>query len=142
MDRTTETEKQQKNDLLERNRIHYQWVLGSIRRLRFFFCGLVFAMLSFALQYRVESSNKLVLSIEVMSWILLAVAGYLSLRDCGGFTEDLNEDTFIGLSPKLRKIMWWCFLGAIILLILAKGINSFVSSKADTHNKTLKRDAA
>jgi hypothetical protein len=45
----------------------------------------------------------------------------LSLRDASGFVAMNTEIVFEGLSPARRRLMWWCFLLAIILLMSAQG---------------------
>jgi len=114
-------------DLKERERIHYNWVLESTKRLRFFFCGLVFAILSFSIQFSSSSGIRTLVAFELASWIMLVYVGYLSLRECGGFQSKYNEDSFVGLTPKERLKMWRWFIGAIALLAMVKGINAYLS---------------
>jgi len=135
--RNNETENLVTSDRLERERIRYQWMLDSIRRLRFFFCGLVFAMLSFSLQFQVESPSKLIIGFEFGSWILLAITGFYALKDCGGFAIKLTEDVFEGLKPKERKRMWQVFFGAIVLLMFAKGLDAYMVKVDKTHNNQI-----
>jgi hypothetical protein len=108
------------DELMVRERLRYQWMLDSVSKFRLFFAGLVFAMLSFSVQFSVGSPNRAVKWCQVAAWLLLLATGALSLRDAGGFVSKNTQDVFDGLRPKLRRIMWGCFLLALILLISAR----------------------
>lgn len=75
------------DDLFERDRIHYQWMLQSISRFRLFFAGLVFATLSFSVQFAIDSGNTIVNTLQSSAWICLLVTGVLALRDAGGLVS-------------------------------------------------------
>ncbi len=109
---------------LENEKIRYEQMLGAVYKFRFFFVGLVFAMLSFAMQYPVSVPVGFIKNIEFVSWLLLIYTGFLALRDCGGFSSLLTEKTLEGLTPFWRSVMWKAFLTSVILLFLAKAMDS------------------
>src|SRR6266705_4566961 len=92
-----------------RDRLRYQSMLDSITKFRLFFAGLVFAMLSFSVQFSVVSANRAVKWCQLAAWLLLLATGVLALRDAGGFVAKNTEAAFEGLSPTVRGLMWWCF---------------------------------
>ncbi len=108
-----------RDDRLNRDRIHYEWMLASIARFRLFFAGLVFAILSFSIQFAMvpKANASLVNTIHVIAWLLLIAVGFLALRDAGGFVSKHTEETFNGLSSCWRKAMWGMFAIALLLLI-------------------------
>jgi hypothetical protein len=61
-----------------RERIRYQWMLDSVSKFRFFFAGLVFAMLSFSVQFAIYTTDRVARWCQALSWALLAVTGMLS----------------------------------------------------------------
>ena len=91
--------------------------------------GLLFAVLSFALQFPVKSSHLAIKIVEAASWVLLAVTAALTLRDCGGLRARLTERTLEGLSPRLRVTMWWVVSAGVILLLAAKIADSFLAAR-------------
>jgi len=58
MDIKEDVDANAKEDLLVRDRIRYQWMLESVAKFRFFFAGLVFAMLSFSVQFAVQTTDR------------------------------------------------------------------------------------
>src|SRR5438445_2823086 len=113
-------EAQNREDLLARERIRYQWMLESVSKVRLFFAGLVFAMLSFSVQFAVATENRAAKGCQLAAWILLLLTGMLSVRDAGGFVTKHTQDKFDGLSPAIRRRMWWCFVIAVVLLMSAR----------------------
>ena len=111
---------QNREDLLARERIRYQWMLESVSKVRLFFAGLVFAMLSFSVQFAVATENRAAKGCQLAAWILLLLTGMLSVRDAGGFVTKHTQDKFDGLSPAIRRLMWGCFLLALVLLMTAR----------------------
>ena len=108
------------DELIARERLRYQWMLDSVSKFRLFFAGLVFALLAFSIQFSVGSSNRAVKWCQLAAWLLLLATGTLSLRDAGGFVAKNTQDVFDGLRPNLRRIMWGCFLLALVLLMSAR----------------------
>jgi hypothetical protein len=108
------------DDLMARDRLRYQWMLDSVSKFRLFFAGLVFATLSFSVQFSVASTNRVANWSQFVAWLLLLLTGVLSLRDAGGLVAKNTQDVFEGLSPALRRCMWACFLLAMILLMGAR----------------------
>lgn len=49
-----------REELAARERIRYQWMLDSVSRFRFFFAALVFAMLSFSIQFAIQTTDRVV----------------------------------------------------------------------------------
>ena len=109
-----------REDQMARDRARYQWMLDSVSKFRLFFAGLVFAMLSFSVQFAVATTNRAAKGCQLAAWILLLLTGMLSLRDAGGFVTKNTQDVFEGLSPTMRRRMWACFVLAIILLMSAR----------------------
>src|SRR2546428_13645348 len=112
--------KGQKDDLMAAGPLRYQWMLDSVSKFRLFFAGLVFAILSFSVQFSVVTANRAAKGCQLAAWILLLVTGMLSVRDAGGFVTKNTQDVFEGLSPSTRWRMWACFLLAIVLLMSAR----------------------
>jgi|AntRauTorcE11898_2_1112593.scaffolds.fasta_scaffold04719_6 hypothetical protein len=106
--------------ILESERIHYSWMLNSIQRFRLFFCGLVFAVLSFSLQVGFDALPTSARVLYTCAWTSLLGAGVLALREAGGFRTKDTEESFEGMSPRWRKAMWALFLAGIALLGGAK----------------------
>lgn len=79
-------------------RVRYQWMLDSVSKFRLFFVGLVFAILSFSVQFSIVTGNRAAKGCQVAAWILLLATGMLSLRDAGGFVTRYTQDKFDGLS--------------------------------------------
>src|SRR5207245_4871214 len=65
-------------------RVRYQWMLETLGKFRLFFAGLVFAMLSFSVQFSIVTANRAVTWCQFAAWLLLLVTGALALRDAGG----------------------------------------------------------
>lgn len=108
------------DDQRARMRMRYQWMLQSMTKFRFFFAGLVFAILSFTVQFSIRPASPLVNWLQGSAWVLLLMTGVLALRDAGGFVTRYTEDVFGGLKPCFRGVMWGLFVGAIILLAAAR----------------------
>ena len=115
----------QKDDLMAAGPLRYQWMLDSVSKFRLFFAGLVFAILSFSVQFSVATANRAAKGCQLAAWILLLLTGMLSLRDAGGFVAKNTDDVFEGLSPAVRRLMWACFLLAIILLMSARFLSDW-----------------
>ncbi len=86
-------------------------------RYRLFFCSLVFAILSFAIQFSVKSDCNLLRVLEGCGWIFLLLCGFLSIRELGGFRL---KNIYIGLSPKWQFAKYALFVVAMLLLIISK----------------------
>jgi len=107
-------------NLIARERIRYQWMLEHIAKFRFFFVALVFAMLSFSVQFSVQGTNRAGMWCQAAAWLLLLLTGVFALRDAGGLVAKYTEDAFEGLKPATRQTMWMCFLLAVVLLTVAR----------------------
>ena len=105
-----------REDFAARERIRYQWMLDGVSKFRFFFAGLVFAMLSFSAQFAVQTTDRAAKWCQLLSWVVLALTGILALRDAGGLVAKNTENTFEGLNPGTRRFMWACFLLGVVLL--------------------------
>src|SRR5712691_4581144 len=121
----TDREDRGREDLMARDRLRYQWMLDSVSKFRLFFAGLVFAMLSFSIQFSVVTANRAATWCQLAAWLLLLLTGMLSLRDAGGFVAKNTQDVFEGLPPAVRRLMWACFLLAIILLMSARFLSDW-----------------
>ena len=60
-------------------------MVESVYKFKFFFVGLVFAILSFSMQFPVKTEIIIIRTTEIISWLLLLVTGYFAIKDCGGF---------------------------------------------------------
>jgi len=98
----------------------HQWTLDSLQRFRLFFSGLVFAILSFSIQFAIQQADVVVKWLQGTAWFFLLFAGFFALKDAGGFVSEYNERSFDGLKPKTRIIMWVLFALSIILLGVAR----------------------
>jgi hypothetical protein len=101
-------------------RIRYEWMLASLQKFRLFFAGLVFAILSFSVQFAIKPSNNFTALFQLFSWLSLLLTGILALRDAGGFFSEYTERAFQGLKPEMRHLMWILFVSAIFMLILVR----------------------
>ena len=102
------------------------WNLERVRNIYkfdFFFTGLVFAIVSFAIQFPVKNKSWILKIVEGFSWLLFIIAGICSLYVCGGF---ITRHTEIVLKkreariPKVRFCMWLFFIAAILVLVIVK----------------------
>ena len=92
--------------------------LESAAKFRFFFAGLVFAILSFAIQFPVKSPEFYLKLTEAASWGLIAVTGLFALVDIGGFS--LSSEANNRLPRFARVAMWSCFFLGVVLLLVSK----------------------
>jgi ABC-type transport system involved in cytochrome c biogenesis permease component len=120
MSEKSDADPKAREDFAARERIRYQWMLESVSKFRFFFAGLVFAMLSFSVQFAVQTTDRAARWCQALSWIFLALAGMLALRDAGGLMAKNTERIFDGLDPRTRQFMWICFILAVVLLAAAR----------------------
>ena len=98
-------QKGQEDDRVARDRIRYQWMLDSVSKFRLLFVGLVFAILSFSVQFSVAIANRAAKGCQLAAWILLLLTGMLSLRDAGGFVAKNTDDVFCRLQETLPVAM-------------------------------------
>jgi len=98
-----------------------------IYKFQFFFTGLVFAILSFSIQYSTNNENIIIKFIEISSWIFLFVSGIFSIKNIGGFVlDDTNKyQKDIYLNKKERFTMWITFVLGVIFLLVSKIWNMF-----------------
>jgi hypothetical protein len=94
-------------------------------KFRFFFVALVFAILSFAVQFPTSTSSVWLKLVEATAWIGLAASGLLALVDVGAFRIIRHSTGY--LAPFGRVLMWFFFLIAIAALLVAKIWASFNS---------------
>ena len=107
------------DDIKENEKIRYRIMLESVYKFRFFVVGLIFAILSFAMQFPVKINHLYFFKLfEIGAWILLVIAGFYAIRDCGGFAKKMTEKVVEGLEPRQRSIMWKCFFLAIVFLLI------------------------
>lgn len=98
----------------------------SLTKYRFYFSGLVFAILSYSIQKPIDSPLIWLNILESASWLLFATSGIMSLKECGGLSKKLTEgNVYQGLSPNLRLTMYVLFLIALGLLVLPRIIAKF-----------------
>lgn len=99
----------------------------SIYKFHFFFTALVFAILSFAIQFPVSSNHPWIKIIEATSWLLIAATALLALKQVGGFAPIDTLQYHQGLSIRWRRIMWFLFSVGVGLLLTAKIANSLIT---------------
>ena len=95
-------------------------------KFRFFFVGLVFAILSFAIQFPVKGVDFHLKLTEAISWGLITITGLFALIDIGGFALS-SDHSKCRLSKFARIVMWACFLVGVVLLLASKTWASFQS---------------
>ena len=101
-------------------------VHDSLTKYRFYFSGLVFAILSYSIQKPIDSLLIWLNILESASWLLFAASGIMSLKECGGLSKKLTEgNVYQGLSPNLRLTMYVLFLIALGLLVFPRIIAKF-----------------
>lgn len=98
----------------------------SIYKFHFFFTALVFAILSFAVQFPVSSENLWIKIMEVVSWVLIAATALLALKQVGGFAPIDTMEYHQGLNIRWRKVMWFLFFVGVWMLLIAKILNSLL----------------
>lgn len=110
----------------ELKRAETEWDLERLRNIYkfdFFFAGLVFAIVSFAMQFPIKSHCLYLRIAEAVSWVLFLAVGICALYVCGGF---LTRHTHGALQkrheclPKVRCWMWRFFVVAIGILAIVK----------------------
>ena len=100
----------------------------SIYKFHFFFAGLVFAILSFAIQFPVKGDTVWIKIIEAISWTTIGLTGILALKQIGGFSLEDTIEYHQGLKKNWRILMWTLFLCGIILLLFSKIVSSITSA--------------
>lgn len=118
-------ENQSKESLRTETEVHLEKV-RSISKFHFFFTSLVFAILSFAIQFPVSDEREWIKVTEALSWIAMGITGLIALKQIGGFSLEDMEQYNSGLSKNWRLLMWVLFVTGVFLLLLAKISNSFV----------------
>jgi hypothetical protein len=103
----------------------------SIYKFHFFFTALIFAILSFAIQFPVETDYVWIKILEVISWAIIAFTALLSLKQLGGFSSEDTLKFHSGLGKVWRYLMWILFVAGVILLLTAK-----IMSSLNNINKT------
>lgn len=116
-----------KEGIRQDTEVHLEKV-RAVYKFHFFFTGLIFAILSFAIQYPVKNSFVWIKIIESISWILLSMTCLLSLKNIGGFSLEDTNRYHKGLNKEWRKLMWVFFCAGIVLLLAAKICNNFISA--------------
>jgi len=98
-------------------------IVRNIYKFNFFFAGLVFAIVSFAMQFPIRSACLILRIAESFSWVLFLITGICALYVCGGFvtrhTDPVLEKREERL-PLVRFWMWILFVAAIIILATVK----------------------
>lgn len=101
----------------------------NIYKFDFFFAGLVFAIVSFAMQFPIKSACLGLRIAESISWISFLAVGICALYVCGGFiirhTDPVLEKRQ-EIIPKVRCWMWSFFVVAVVILALVKIIDLVV----------------
>jgi hypothetical protein len=103
---------------IEREKTNHRVSVESAVKFKFFFVGLVFAILSFAIQFPLKSTYPALKISEASSWGLMAITGILALVEIGGFS--VSETSTNGLTRWGRVAMWGCFLLGLLLLLASK----------------------
>ena len=80
---------------------------------------MIFAILSFAIQFPVASGNNIIKILEATSWGLLAATAILALIQIGGFSIK-DTEAYPDLSGGWRVAMWCFFVSGLVLLICVK----------------------
>jgi len=101
----------------------------AIHKFKFFFAGLVFAVLSFVIQFPVKTNHFWIKVLESSSWVLFGSVALLALRNIGGFSlEDTNKGAYrTGLAKTWMFIMWLLFFFGVTAILVAKIATSFVA---------------
>jgi len=99
-----------------------------LRKFYFFLTGLIFAILSLAVQHPTPTSYTITKVIEILGWIFILCAGLLSLREIGAFLmRDIDHQP---LSQRGRKWLWYLFVIGIALLMVTRILGSFENIKS------------
>jgi hypothetical protein len=114
-----------KDDKKENSEL-YRLNLQYLMRFHFFFTGLTFAILSFSMQYSINTSIIYIKIAEIFAWFLLLILGILGLKEIGGFAVKNIGKVLERLGTIGRLIMWTFFTGALFILVIARAINSFL----------------
>ncbi|MDD4980931.1 MAG: hypothetical protein PHC54_06680 [Candidatus Omnitrophica bacterium] len=95
----------------------------NIYKFNLFFTGLVFAIVSFAMQFPVKSACLELRIAEGCSWALFLITGICALYVCGGFVTKHTDSVLRKREEKLPLIrfwMWVLFIVAIVVLAIVK----------------------
>jgi hypothetical protein len=117
-----EMQRDERKEEAELYRLNLQYLM----RFYLFFVGLVFAILSFSMQYSIKTPYIYIKSAEIVAWFLLLISGLLGLKEIGAFTIKNSGKVLERLGPFARFIMWIFFSGALLILVITRAINSFL----------------
>lgn len=114
---------------VELKRAEIEWDLERVRNIykfNFFFTGLVFAIVSFAMQFPVKSACLGLRIAEGFSWVLFLITGFCALYVCGGFVNRHTDPVLRKREEKLPLVrfwMWIFFIAAIVILAIVKVVD-------------------
>ncbi|HHF7365606.1 TPA: hypothetical protein ACPSKY_000706 [Legionella bozemanae] len=115
----------------EKSRIDFEY------KFKLFICGLIFAVLSLAVQHPVESHSVLLKILEIFSWLFLLLSGYFSLVWVGNFHIHFISQGFEKFRQVFKRkwspeiLMWRLFYISLFLLVMVKGMTNFSQSESD-----------
>ena len=98
---------------------------------RFFFAALIFAILSFAIQFPIKGNCIILKIAEVFSWFIMILSGYFSLVICGGISIKIISGSAQIINDHFHKewtneiLMWRLFYSSLFLLLVVKGMDRF-----------------
>lgn len=114
---------------VEQKRAEIEWDLERVRNIYkfdFFFAGLVFAIVSFAMQFPIRSACLILKIAESFSWILFLITGVCALYVCGGFVTRHTDAVLKKREerlPLVRFWMWASFVAAVVSLATVKVVD-------------------
>jgi hypothetical protein len=101
------------------------WDLERVRNIYkfdFFFTGLMFAIVSFAMQFPVRSACLILRVAESFSWIIFLATGICALYVCGGFVTRHTDPVLKKRDERLPMVRFWMWLFFIIAFVVLAAV--------------------
>lgn len=122
-----------KNNLIERERIRYKYMLDRIQKFKSLIFAATLGMMAYAANATNSANNTATICLLAVSCIILVVSLLIAGLDAGGAVF-YNEKSQEGVSKRVRIVMYLCILTSSILIFSAQIYNA--AEKLDDDPKT------
>lgn len=122
------------NDLQERERIRYQYMLNRIQKFKNLVLAVSLGMMAYAANATNSANNSLTIFLLAFSCMTLLISLIIAGLDAGGAIF-YNEPSQEGVSKKVRITMYICILISSVLIFIAQIYNA-IKKIDDTSRKT------